>query len=96
MFLLFHYSLEAVFVIRDWNRTYCVFKCIILFLAGRKPHVNVGTIGHVDHGKTTLTAAITKVSCSSVLISSSELLARVFSLVSYEQWNHVPFCFFGF
>ena len=27
-----------------------------------KPHVNVGTIGHVDHGKTTLTAAITKVS----------------------------------
>lgn len=30
-----------------WNRT--------------KPHVNIGTIGHVDHGKTTLTAAITKV-----------------------------------
>ncbi|HWW94035.1 MAG TPA: GTP-binding protein, partial [Vicinamibacteria bacterium] len=26
-----------------------------------KPHVNVGTIGHVDHGKTSLTAAITKV-----------------------------------
>ena len=26
-----------------------------------KPHVNVGTIGHVDHGKTTLTAAISKV-----------------------------------
>ena len=26
-----------------------------------KPHVNVGTIGHVDHGKTTLTAAMTKV-----------------------------------
>ena len=26
-----------------------------------KPHANVGTIGHVDHGKTTLTAAITKV-----------------------------------
>src|SRR6266571_5220768 len=25
-----------------------------------KPHVNVGTIGHVDHGKTTLTAALTK------------------------------------
>ena len=25
-----------------------------------KPHVNVGTIGHIDHGKTTLTAAITK------------------------------------
>ena len=26
-----------------------------------KPHVNVGTIGHIDHGKTTLTAALTKV-----------------------------------
>jgi elongation factor Tu len=25
-----------------------------------KPHVNVGTIGHIDHGKTTLTAVITK------------------------------------
>ncbi len=26
-----------------------------------KPHLNIGTIGHVDHGKTSLTAAITKV-----------------------------------
>src|ERR1700693_1811234 len=31
-----------------------------------KPHVNVGTIGHIDHGKTTLTAAITKVLSESV------------------------------
>ena len=30
-------------------------------LQSSKPNVNVGTIGHVDHGKTTLTAAITKV-----------------------------------
>jgi elongation factor Tu len=29
-----------------------------------KPHVNVGTIGHIDHGKTTLTAALTKVAAS--------------------------------
>ena len=29
-----------------------------------KPHVNIGTIGHVDHGKTTLTAAITSVLAS--------------------------------
>ncbi|MEG2450309.1 MAG: GTP-binding protein, partial [Clostridia bacterium] len=29
-----------------------------------KPHVNIGTIGHVDHGKTTLTAAITMYSAS--------------------------------
>ena len=27
----------------------------------RKPHVNIGTIGHVDHGKTTLTSALTKI-----------------------------------
>ena len=26
-----------------------------------KPHCNIGTVGHVDHGKTTLTAAITKI-----------------------------------
>ena len=30
----------------------------------KKPHINVGTIGHVDHGKTTLTAAITAVSAA--------------------------------
>ncbi|MEL4170467.1 MAG: GTP-binding protein, partial [Pseudomonadales bacterium] len=34
-----------------------------------KPHVNVGTIGHVDHGKTTLTAALTRV-CSEVFGSA--------------------------
>lgn len=38
-----------------------------------KPHVNVGTIGHVDHGKTTLTAAITN-----VLASSGKALAKKF------------------
>ncbi|HEY6785041.1 MAG TPA: GTP-binding protein, partial [Gemmatimonadales bacterium] len=40
-----------------------------------KPHVNVGTIGHVDHGKTTLTAALTKV-------TSEKGLA---TYVSYDQ-----------
>ena len=34
---------------------------MILFYVDRKPRVNVGTVGHVDHGKTTLTAAFTKV-----------------------------------
>ena len=29
--------------------------------ARQKPHCNIGTIGHIDHGKTSLTAAITKV-----------------------------------
>lgn len=37
-----------------------------------KPHVNIGTIGHVDHGKTTLTAAITKVLASKGLASARE------------------------
>ncbi|MBL8649644.1 MAG: elongation factor Tu, partial [Sphingopyxis sp.] len=31
-----------------------------------KPHCNIGTIGHVDHGKTSLTAAITKVLAENV------------------------------
>ena len=50
----------------------CIAQTTILFqkppvgggkktYARDKPHMNVGTIGHVDHGKTTLTAAITKV-----------------------------------
>lgn len=40
------------------NRFYATEKKIF---QRDKPHCNVGTIGHVDHGKTTLTAAITKV-----------------------------------
>ena len=35
-----------------------------------KPHVNIGTIGHVDHGKTTLTAAITKVLAEKAKLNS--------------------------
>ena len=38
-----------------------------------KPHVNVGTIGHVDHGKTTLTAAITKVLAAKGLASYRDM-----------------------
>ncbi|MDP4684580.1 MAG: GTP-binding protein, partial [Crocinitomicaceae bacterium] len=41
-----------------------------------KPHVNIGTIGHVDHGKTTLTAAI-----SSVLSSRGLAAVRDFSSI---------------
>ncbi len=37
-----------------------------------KPHVNVGTIGHVDHGKTTLTAAILKVAAAKGLIAQTK------------------------
>jgi elongation factor Tu len=46
-----------------------------------KPHLNVGTIGHVDHGKTTLTAAITK-----VLNKSSDEVA----FVDYDQIDNAP------
>ncbi|MFQ6773455.1 MAG: elongation factor Tu [Clostridia bacterium] len=45
-----------------------------------KPHVNIGTIGHVDHGKTTLTAAITK--CLS--------LRGLAETRSYEQIDNTP------
>ena len=46
-----------------------------------KPHVNVGTIGHVDHGKTTLTAAITKVMS----------LANGGELKAFDEIDHAPF-----
>src|SRR5512146_108758 len=45
-----------------------------------KPHVNVGTIGHVDHGKTTLTAAITKV----------QALKGLADFVAFDQIDKAP------
>src|SRR6202050_3550189 len=45
-----------------------------------KPHLNVGTIGHIDHGKTTLTAAITKV-------LSSQKLAQ---FTAFDQIDKAP------
>ncbi len=41
-----------------------------------KPHCNIGTIGHVDHGKTTLTAAITKVLAERVAGNVARKLRR--------------------
>ena len=41
-----------------------------------KPHCNIGTIGHVDHGKTTLTAAITKVLAARVAGNEARELSR--------------------
>ena len=43
------------------NRTIALGRRTFSDFVRTKPHLNVGTIGHVDHGKTTLTAAITKV-----------------------------------
>ena len=45
-----------------------------------KPHLNIGTIGHVDHGKTTLTAAITKVLADAGLSSA----------LSFDQIDNAP------
>ena len=42
-----------------------------------KPHVNVGTIGHVDHGKTTLTAAMLKTLTSKGLTASSKDVSQI-------------------
>ena len=42
-----------------------------------KPHINVGTIGHVDHGKTTLTAAILKVSAEKGMMASSKTVDQI-------------------
>ena len=46
-----------------------------------KPHVNIGTIGHVDHGKTTLTAAITK----TLALSNSNI-----EFLAYDQIDNAP------
>jgi elongation factor Tu len=48
-----------------------------------KPHVNVGTMGHVDHGKTTLTAAITSV-------LAKKLPSDVNKAVAYDQIDNAP------
>jgi len=48
-----------------------------------KPHVNVGTMGHVDHGKTTLTAAITAV-------LAKKLPSAVNKKVAYDQIDNAP------
>ena len=48
-----------------------------------KPHINVGTMGHVDHGKTTLTAAITTV-------LSKRLPSDVNKSVAYDQIDNAP------
>ena len=45
-----------------------------------KPHVNIGTIGHVDHGKTTLTAAITKAQATKGLAQ----------FMAYDQIDKAP------
>ena len=77
--------------LHGWTETglaFCFQKAEVN-CAPLKPNINVGTIGHVDHGKTTLTAAITK-----VLAEKNKS-----KYVSYEQIDQVlkllSFTFFG-
>ena len=72
-----------------------------------KPHINIGTIGHVDHGKTTLTAAITSVlnrkyglggdvafdqiDKAPEEVASKVPISRTVPLSS-EAWCHCPRC----
>ena len=58
-----------------------------------KPHCNIGTIGHVDHGKTTLTAAITKV-LAEMFGYSTDLRSKTQGRGNYsmffEKYEQVP------
>ena len=65
-----------------------------------KPHCNVGTIGHVDHGKTTLTAALTKVSAVrgwtkdfvpyDQVAKASESQGRATFTMQFDHYEQVP------
>ena len=50
-----------------------------------KPHCNIGTIGHVDHGKTTLTAAITKVLAAKLLVKQLQISGKSIRLPKREK-----------
>ncbi len=53
-----------------------------------KPHCNIGTIGHVDHGKTTLTAAITKVLSEKVVLNLQHMIKLIKLLKKRERYNN--------
>ncbi|GMH41500.1 hypothetical protein BSKO_09410 [Bryopsis sp. KO-2023] len=81
-------ALGRCFQIADWRGACEVGTAPFIFMRGlaydinsrTKPHLNIGTIGHVDHGKTTLTAAITK-----ILAESGQAEAR-----AYDQIDKAP------
>jgi translation elongation factor EF-Tu-like GTPase len=55
-----------------------------------KPHVNIGTMGHIDHGKTTLTAAITKTLADAGV--GSRLRSRMWSMRRRIVITHMWIC----
>ena len=64
-----------------------------------KPHCNVGTIGHVDHGKTTLTAALTKVAAAKgwakfvpydEVAKASESQGRATYTMEFKHYTEAP------
>ena len=57
-----------------------------------KPHCNIGTIGHVDHGKTTLTAAITDVLAARVEGNQATDFANIDKAPEERAWNHYLYC----
>ena len=60
--VLGRYSVQAGNIIKNISKSPLINQNKMNFCKfdRSKPHLNVGTIGHIDHGKTTLTSAITK------------------------------------
>lgn len=73
-------SVKRIYPQQSWCRFYAVSLFEKKVYKRDKPHCNVGTIGHVDHGKTTLTAAITKVLADKQLAE----------LKNYEDIDNAP------
>ena len=82
-------------------RLYCLLSIYKIYFIGgfysngkrkydrSKPHVNIGTIGHVDHGKTTLTAAITTVLARRLLHQLTNLKTMRLSMLLQKNANAV-------
>ena len=66
---------------RKGHKSHRVARCNREFLDMKKVHVNVGTIGHIDHGKTTLTAAI-------LAVQAAKRAGRGQELPGHRQGRH--------
>lgn len=77
---LVHWAKLCLVLGRHCGAKFCRLN-MALSCCRRKPHVNVGTIGHVDHGKTTLTAAITKV----ILLKNSLVSSLTPTMIAFSH-----------